>query len=330
VILVCGGLADSVTELVCARLQDCGYAYRFIDLGTYPSGYQLKAHWNGSTPSGFISGPDWMLDLDQITGVYARFLGPEGRAPRSDMTPETLSAIHFEYDTGLLAVLEDLPCLVVNRVSGGISNNSKVYQALVVRQFGLLTPPTLVTNDPAAARRFYDDCGGEVIYKSLCGIRSIVKRLKPEQLDRLSLLCNGPAQFQAFIPGDNVRVHTVGDELFATRVQSDVVDYRYARREGGDVEMEPAVLPDDVAQACFSLAQYLGLPFAGIDLKLTPNGEYYCFEVNPCPGFLYYEKYGGQPISLALANLLYRGSNATTEFSIGGHDNARIEEPTRV
>ena len=329
-ILVCGGLADTVTELVCARLEDCGYPYRFIDLGTYPSGHQIKSYWNGSRPSGFISGPDWKLDLDEVTGVYARFLGPEGRASRPDTTPETLSAMHFEYDTGLLSVLEDLPCLVVNRVSGGISNNSKVYQALIVRQFGLLTPPTLVTNDPAAARNFYEDCGGEVIYKSLSGIRSIVRRVKPDQLDRLSLLRNCPAQFQAFIPGDNVRVHTVGDELFATRVLSDVVDYRYAKREGGDVEMEPIMLPDNIAEACFNLAQHFDLPLAGIDLKLTPSGEYYCFEVNPCPGFLYYEKYGAQPVSLALANLLYRGSTASPEFSIGGHDNARIEEPTRV
>lgn len=313
VILVCGGLADSVTELVCARLNDCGYAYRFLDLGTYPDGCQIKWHWNGSGPRGFISAPDWKLDLEELTGVYVRFLGPEGRTPVPNVAPETVPLIHFEYDAGLMTLLEDLPCAVVNRVDGGMSNNSKVYQALMVRQFGLLTPPTLVTNDPAAARRFYEEHNGEVIYKSLSGIRSIVKRLQPEQFDRLSLLQNGPAQFQAFIPGDNVRVHTVGEEVFPTRVQSDVVDYRYARREGRDVEMEPATLPHDIAESCVRLAQHLDLLFAGIDLKVTPNGEYYCFEVNPCPGFLYYEKYGGQPISLALANLLRDGLKATTE-----------------
>jgi hypothetical protein len=31
------------------------------------------------------------------------------------------------------------------------------------------------------------------------------------------------------------------------------------------------------------MADGLGLAFAGIDLKLTPDGEVYCFEVNPCP-----------------------------------------------
>ena len=83
---------------------------------------------------------------------------------------------------------------------------------------GLLAPPTLVTNDPEGSRHFYEQWNGEVIYKSLSGIRSIVPRLQAEQFARLSLLRNGPAQFQAFIPGENVRVHTVGDHVFATRV----------------------------------------------------------------------------------------------------------------
>jgi glutathione synthase/RimK-type ligase-like ATP-grasp enzyme len=123
----------------------------------------------------------------------------------------------------------------------------------------------------------------------------------------LPLLRHGPAQFQAFIPGTNVRVHTVGDELFATRVHSEVVDYRYAGREGGEVVMEPMTLPPAVAEACRQVARRLDLLLAGIDLKETPEGEYYCFEVNPCPGFLYYEKHTGQPISLALAELLRAG-----------------------
>jgi glutathione synthase/RimK-type ligase-like ATP-grasp enzyme len=206
-----------------------------------------------------------------------------------------------------MGLLEDLPCAVVNRCAGALSNNSKAYQALLVRECGLLIPPTLVTNDPAAARRFYADYNGEVIYKSVSGIRSIVRRLQPEQLERLSLLSHGPAQFQAFIPGENVRVHTVGGEIFATRVCSDAVDYRYARQEGREVRMESVRLPPEVAESCLAVARRLDLALTGIDLKRTPDGEYYCFEANPSPGFLYYEQHTGQPISLALAELLRQG-----------------------
>ncbi|HEX5409855.1 MAG TPA: hypothetical protein VFW89_08810 [Gemmatimonadaceae bacterium] len=307
-ILVCGGLADSVTELVCARLTESGYPYRLLDLASYPAGYRVKWHWEDSSPAGYIAGPDWKIDLDEITGVYVRLLGEEGRLPLADLVSDDATAVRFESDSGLLALLEDLPCAVVNRVGGGMSNNSKVYQALVVRRCGLLTPPTLVTNDPDAARRFHDEFGGEIIYKSLSGVRSIVRRVGPEQFERLALLHHSPAQFQAFIPGDNVRVHTVGDRLFATRILSETVDYRYASREGGHVEMEPAVLPAAVAESCLALAREMDLLLAGIDLKQTPDGDIYCFEVNPCPGFLYYERFTHQPISAALADLLRDGA----------------------
>jgi hypothetical protein len=307
-ILVCGGLADSVTELVCARLADCGYPYRLLDLGAYPAGFQVKWHWQGSGPVGYIAGPDWQLDLDELTGVYVRFLGAEGRLPPPNIGPEAVPAMYYEYDAGLMVLLDDLPCAVVNRLGGGMSNNSKAYQALLIRQCGLKTPPTLVTNDPEAVHRFYEECQGEVIYKSLSGIRSIVRRVQPEQLSRLSLLRHSPAQFQSFIPGENVRVHTVGDQLFATRVRTEAVDYRYASRDGHDVEMEPATLPPAIAESCLRIARELDLLLTGIDLKETPDGDYYCFEVNPCPGFLYYEKYTGQPISTALAGLLHHGA----------------------
>jgi glutathione synthase/RimK-type ligase-like ATP-grasp enzyme len=309
-ILVCGGLADKVTELMCARLLDCGYPYRLLDLGSYPAGFQFTWRWEDAGPAGYIVGPGWKLDLDELTGVYVRYLGPEGRMPPSGLAPADVPAMYFEYDTGLAALLEDLPCAVVNRVAGGMSNNSKASQALLVRECGLLTPPTLVTNDPGAALRFYEECRGEVIYKSLSGIRSIVRRVDAGQLARLPLLRHGPAQFQSFVPGENVRVHTVGGQLFATLVHSDAVDYRYAGREGRHVEMEPTALPPAVAESCMRLARRLDLLLTGIDLKVDADGNYYCFEVNPCPGFLYYEQYTGQPISTALAALLNRNANS--------------------
>jgi len=306
-ILVAGGLADTVTELVCARLAACGYPYRLLDLGLYPSGCQINWHWQDTGTSGYIEGPDWRLDLDDLTGVYVRYLGTDGRMPLPDIPPASAAAMYFEYDSGLMALLEDLRCPVVNRVAGGVSNNSKAYQALLVRQYGLLTPPTLITNDPEAVRRFYEDCQREVVYKSLSGVRSIVRRLRPEHLERLPLLRHSPAQFQAFIPGDNVRVHTVGDRLFASRVTSEAVDYRYGGREGHDVVMEPTEVTPAVEEACLRIARRLDLVLAGIDLKQTPDGDYYCFEVNPSPGFLYYEQQTRQPISAALADLLQHG-----------------------
>ena len=313
-ILVCGGLADGVTELVCSRLQDCGYPYRLLDLARFPEDYRVFWRWTDGGPEGWIAATDWHLDLDAISGVYARFLGPEDRPQLPGLDPADAAALRTEGDLSLMALLEDLECPVVNRIGGGLSNNSKPYQALVISGTGLSVPPTLVTSDPAAARAFHAE-HGEVIYKSASGIRSIVRCLGPDQLARLDLLCDGPAQFQAFIPGRNVRVHTVGERIFATRIEFEAVDYRYAHLDGLAARLAPVALPPTVEAACLRLAQTFDLLFAGIDLKETPEGEFFCFEVNPCPGFLYYERRTGQPISTALAELLHRAAPSSTARS---------------
>jgi hypothetical protein len=48
----------------------------------------------------------------------------------------------------------------------------------------------------------------------------------------------------------------------------------------------------------------LGLVFAGIDLKITPDDRVFCFEVNPSPAYSYYENHTGQAISSAVAYCL--------------------------
>lgn len=312
-ILVCGGLADPMTELVCARLAECGYSYRLLDLAVYPAGFQVNWRWQGGHPTGYITSKDWRVSLEELSGVYFRSLGPEGRLRPPNVAPEFVSALRAERDSELEVLLESLPCLVMNRMAGATANHSKPYQALHIRRCGLRTPLTLITSDPEAACQFYEQCGGQVIYKSISGVRSIVRRMNAEQLRRLPFLVDGPAQFQAFIPGHNVRVHTVGDRWYAIRIRSEAVDYRYAQQERFSVEMEPTTLPVEVAAACLRVARQSRLLLAGIDLKETPEGDYYCFEVNPSPAFLFYEQHSGQPISRALVELLHQGNTGSVQ-----------------
>jgi glutathione synthase/RimK-type ligase-like ATP-grasp enzyme len=144
-----------------------------------------------------------------------------------------------------------------------------------------------------------------VIYKSMSGVRSIVQELSDTDEERLNLIRNCVTQFQAFVDGTNVRVHTVGDDVFATAIQSEATDYRYARQQKGKAaELREVTLSDDLADQCVRLTRHLGLEFAGIDLKITDEDEVYCFEVNPCPAFSYYESHTGQGISEAVARRL--------------------------
>ena len=81
-------------------------------------------------------------------------------------------------------------------------------------------------------------------------------------------------------------------------------DYRYAAQEGADLALEPFELPRALAERLVAISRQMGLLVAGIDLRLTAEGVWFCFEINPSPGFTFYEEATGQPIAAAIADLL--------------------------
>jgi D-alanine-D-alanine ligase-like ATP-grasp enzyme len=90
------------------------------------------------------------------------------------------------------------------------------------------------------------------------------------------------------------------------RIDASAVDYRYAQEE----TLEEAVVDEDFAHRCIELANAFGVAFAGIDFRVTADGEAYCLEVNPSPAFSYYELHTGQPIARAVAGYLVSGSTS--------------------
>jgi RimK-like ATP-grasp domain len=246
--------------------------------------------------------------LDDFTGVYLRLMDEqllpelEGEPPGSPRR-RRLRALH----DGVTRWSEISPARVVNRLAATMSNASKPYQSQLIRAQGFSVPETLVTNEPEQVLAFRAR-HGRLIFKSMSGVRSIVQNLEEADLERLGRIRWCPTQFQQFVGGTNVRVHTIGEAVFATAVTTGAVDYRYARQQvGTPAELAAVEIESDLAERCVGLARAFGLAFAGVDLKITPEGEVYCFEVNPTPAFSYYEGHTGQPIARTLARYLGGG-----------------------
>jgi glutathione synthase/RimK-type ligase-like ATP-grasp enzyme len=297
-ILICGSSFDPVIRFLRARWDSEHLAYCVLDLARVDGNPGVQLDWKDRFLDGFIGGENRPLELSELTGVF--FRNSSCRAEKG------ASSSFAECDPEIAAVLNNLPCRVANRPVAGMSNRSKPFQALQIRECGFRIPETLVTNDPAAAKQFYEQRDGKVIFKSISGVRSIVRRLGPEYLERLPLLRNGPAQFQAFVAGDDIRVHVVGDLCF---------DYRFAWQDGIPLKMEPTMLSAEVTSQCLRLSQKLGLSLAGIDLKESPTGEYYCFEVNAAPMFSFYERTTCQSISTALGEFLRQPPTPTESMT---------------
>ncbi len=302
-ILICGIPTETPIALIREQMDEINVPYVMFNQRDF-SNMELSFEILGGLVIGELKIEDRSYRLEDFHGVYTRLMD-DRFLPELKNEPE--KSPKRRYCRSLHDVLsrwyEIAPCRVVNRTGPMGSNSSKPYQLQLIRNQGFMIPETLITNDPVLVRDFLSR-HGRIIYKSISSVRSIVQTLEDKDLERLDHIRWCPVQFQEFVEGTNVRVHTVNREIFATAIITDITDYRYASREGESPDIEPINLPEELSERCIRLSRALGLPFAGIDLKITPDNKVYCFEVNPSPAFSYYENNTGQKIANAVVRYL--------------------------
>lgn len=209
--------------------------------------------------------------------------------------------------------------LVVDRPRLVRAAREKMLQLTLAAELGLDVLPTLVTNDPEAVRRFWDEQQGELITKmehafaieqgDRVGLVH-TSRVRPEDLDALDGLSACPMTFQR-------RVRTVREyraTVVGPRVLTGVLDYaagdygtdwRLASLtdEGVARAWRPGALPAGVEAGLLALMDRLGLCYGAADLLEDAEGRFWFLEVNPS-GEWGWLNGPGLPIASALADLL--------------------------
>lgn len=242
----------------------------------------------GASPSeGHIRTSSADVGLAEVSAAY---LKPSNPRPRSSWR-------------NLLTWADAAPGRIVNSPSASEANGCKPYQARLIARHGFRIPETLITTDASALEKFRRR-HRRIIFKSISGQRSIVTRMTRTHAQLIPNLRWCPTMFQEFVAGTEFRANVVGERVFAARVESAADDYRYGPRQGHATRIFAATLPPEVEQRVVQMSADMRLLVAGVDLRLTPDGGWTCFEVNPSPGFLYYESATGQPITEAVADLL--------------------------
>jgi glutathione synthase/RimK-type ligase-like ATP-grasp enzyme len=259
-----------------------------VMLDVHRSGVRVVRAWEPGREA-VVSNGDVQVDLASVDAAYLRPLP----VPPPD-------AAAFEALTSVSAWADATDHVrIVNRPRASTLNNSKPLQLRWIAEFGFQTPGTLVTTSPDAVLEFQERVGS-VVYKSTSGSRSIVHRLDADRVSDLPAIQNCPTQFQEYVPGLDVRVHVIGGEVFPLMIRANADDYRYAH----STQAEACRLPASIEQHVVDMTRAMGLLFAGVDFRLTPEGDWYCLEVNPSPGFTYFERLSGVPLAPALARLL--------------------------
>ncbi len=303
-ILLSGIPSETPLRLVTKQLKELGSKFVFFNQREFDS-CAISLEVEDGVVGGELKLGKRRYSLTDFKGTYSRIMDDRMLPELAQESADSDRRRHCRnfHDT-LTQWMEIAPGCVINRAGPMASNSSKPYQTQLIRECGFAVPETLVTNDPEIVREFRSRLG-RVVYKSISAVRSIVQELNDEDDRRLELIRDCPIQFQEFVKGTNVRIHTVGDIVFATAIETEATDYRYATQQKGKAaELREVILSDDLAEKCVKMTKRLGLELAGIDLKITDEDEVYCFEVNPCPAFSYYESHTGQKISAAIARRL--------------------------
>ncbi|MFF1419229.1 ATP-grasp ribosomal peptide maturase [Streptomyces sp. NPDC058280] len=220
------------------------------------------------------------VELGEVAAVYYR--RPTPYAARFEhLPPQQRDFAAAEARHGLGGILNDLHgALYVNHPAAVTRADFKPAQLQRFTELGLMIPPTLVTNDAKAARKFA--AGHEhVVYKTFRGLPRDenghtgaiwTQRVDPETFDdSLDVTAH---LFQAEIPktGD-VRVTVVGRRVFAQRIAAPGGALDWRRGNWDDLVHAPITVPAPVEAALHSYLASFGLVFGCFDFALTGDGD---------------------------------------------------------
>jgi glutathione synthase/RimK-type ligase-like ATP-grasp enzyme len=256
------------------------------------------------TSTGYIEKSGEHYPLTSFSGAFVRF-NPEPGLPNNIYLPsEEAGVLVVERRHAMQHFLNSLPFPVANHPYSGRSNGSKPYQMSLLTKGGFTVPTWIASNEEQVVEDFSRQCKNGAIYKSCSGLRSKVRLLNEELLRRLRD-GTSPVVVQEYIKGYDVRIHIVKNRIFATKVISFGIDYRF---ENDGNEFQETSAPDLIQNMCINFAQVEHLTIAGFDFRVAEDGQWYCLEVNPVPTFLPYEMTTGQPIGNALLDVFVEGT----------------------
>lgn len=296
-ILCIGSESDRTFSHTLGRLRAKGLPLSIVDLASILIKGRIHIDWPNRSCS--LMAADQCWHINDFRSAYVRAYDISAGAPDTITRDRCLHTF--------VALATGLRVSNIERVVGrsrDLSNLSKVFHSAqlspLARTFGVGTPETMLTNNPASAQEFLRK-HESVICKGASAFKSTARLLDGEDYKRLGLVKNCPTLFQRCIPGPDIRVHAVSERCFAEAIFCRDIDYRFSSNKSHALVDIPANIKD----FCVELTVALGCPFLGIDFKVhITSGKWYFLEANSMPAYQGYDKRAGGAISSALADYL--------------------------
>jgi hypothetical protein len=310
---------DTHVHRLVAEFDQLGHPWAIFDPGDFPEKVHVSASIsNDARQSSLLLADGSRIVLEEFTSVWYR--RPTRILPRDDLPGMEQTFIQREANAGIWGWLRGLQTFWVNHPDAVRAAGHKPEQLQRAVALKLNIPRSLVTNEPEALERFYEECHGNVIYKlmgypwytdkdelPISTYTSLVSREMLEEAHRVTATAH---LFQEFVVKKcDVRVTIIGEEVFATEIhplsEETRIDFR---ADYGKLSHAPHTLPDHLRERLLALTRSYHL-YAGIDLLLTPEGRYIYLELNALGQFGWLEGRTGVPLYHRLATLLIEGEN---------------------
>lgn len=260
--------------------------FRF-DAADFPTRLVMSAELSSGQIAGTLRLNDRAVRLQDVTGIYYRrptiFEFPDGMSE-----PERRWAT-LEARLGFGGVLASIPGWL-NHPHDIARAEYKPFQLRLAAHSGLITPRTLISNDPSAVDEFAKQAG-DVAYKpfSAAGIQEdgrhkalFANKLTPKECSDPSIALTAHA-FQEWIDSQYaVRLTYVDGRMFAVAIRADSdsaqIDWR---SDYSSLSYEQITAPLMVQRGIEALMSKLHLRFGAFDFLVRPSGDWVFLEVNP-------------------------------------------------
>ena len=305
-------------DLVAEALARKGARPFRLNTDLFPSSVKLSARAGDDRAAQLVSETGARLAAEEVRAVWARKLWVPRMGDDLDERFREMcvreSAAALE---GFLDAFHDARW--VNDLQRERAAENKQRQLRVAGRAGLRVPRTLVTNDPAAARQFFDETEGQMVAKLLrpltvsmtaAPLFVYTSLVREEDLASAEALRHSPMVFQELIPKElELRVAWVAGEVFAGALDASgtsrgQTDWRRAAPD--ECQWRAAEVPPEISSGLRAMMSELGLVYGAVDLIRTPAGEYVFLEVNPGGEWGMLERDLGLPISEAIADALLK------------------------
>ncbi|MDQ2883122.1 MAG: ATP-grasp ribosomal peptide maturase [Actinomycetota bacterium] len=286
-----------------------------VDTSWFPTQLSLDSQLSEGRWRGWLRAPGRDIELEGLRSVWYRSPTTFQFAPELSDAERHHAFLEAKY--GLGGVLSSLPVLWVNHPARAAAASKPVQLAIAAR-CGLSVPDTLITNDPAAVRRF-TFCGATVTkmlganHITEEGTRKITftRLLNDGDLADLRGIDVTTHQFQRWAPKQyDARVIAIGDRLFAFAIHAgNTASHIDFRADYDALSYESIELPTVISEGIRQFLHAMGLVYGALDFVVSPEGAYTFLECNAGGQFGWLEARTGTPLTEALADLLATGAS---------------------